>query len=439
MAVDEKSIDILQVIEADLTWTGEKFEPGVRVAVDSKGRIATVGADGGKVTMRLPNRALLPGMVNVHSHAFQRGLRGRGEEYPKGEGNFWTWREAMYELVTTMDEQSIYTLSKQAFEEMLAAGVTTVGEFHYLHHDASCAGFALDEVVLRAAKDAGIRIVLINTYYKTGGVDQPLEGGQLRFRCRNLDEFWAQMDVLATKIDPATQSLGAAGHSIRAVPIEDFVLLQQEADKRGLVFHSHVEEQQAEISACVGFYHKTPMALLTERLVLSPRFTAIHCTHSASADLDNYLETGANICLCPVTEGNLGDGFANVPRMINHQASICIGSDSNVRISFAEEMRMLEFGQRLVGQRRGVCVDAHGRVAEQLFKSATVHGARSLNQRVGSIREGHCADFFTVDLNHAAVLGWNESTLLPSFIFGTSNEAIADVCVGGKWRDVGGK
>lgn len=439
MAGDDEKVDIAQVIQADLTWTGKRFESGVCVAVDSEGRIAKTDGGDQKVTMRLNNRALLPGMVNVHSHAFQRGLRGKGEEFPKGEGNFWTWREAMYQLVTTMDEKSIYTLSKQAFEEMLAAGVTTVGEFHYLHHDKSCQGFAFDEVVLRAAADAGIRIVLINTYYKTGGIDQPLEGGQLRFRCKDLDEFWAQMDVLEKKIDPATQSLAAAGHSIRAVPIEDFVLLQQEADKRGLVLHSHVEEQLAEISACVGFYHKTPMALLTERLALSPRFTAIHCTHSATADLDNYFETGANICLCPITEGNLGDGFANVPRMVNHQASVCLGSDSNVRISFAEEMRMLEFGQRLVGQRRGVCVDDKARVAEQLYKYATVHGARSLNQRVGAIRADNHADFFTIDLGHPNIAGWTDDTLLASLVFGTSNETISEVCVGGEWRDLAGK
>src|SRR5690554_6146713 len=148
MAGADKSSGVAQTIEADVTWTGDRFESGVRVTVDAQGRIASVARDDSKVTMRLTNRALLPGMVNVHSHAFQRGLRGKGEEYPKGEGNFWTWREAMYQLVATMDERSIYILSRRAFEEMLAAGVTTVGEFHYLHHDASLEGFALDEVVL---------------------------------------------------------------------------------------------------------------------------------------------------------------------------------------------------------------------------------------------------------------------------------------------------
>ena len=186
-----------QIIEADLTWTGETFEAGVQVAVDDAGRIERVGALGLAPTRRLTGRALLPGMVNAHSHAFQRGLRGRGEIFPAGAGDFWSWREAMYALVQSLDPDAAYTLSRRAFDEMLRAGVTTVGEFHYIRHDASGAGYALDEAVVRAAADTGVRLVLLHTYYNTGAVGKPLAGGQLRFRVASPAEYWQRADALA--------------------------------------------------------------------------------------------------------------------------------------------------------------------------------------------------------------------------------------------------
>lgn len=423
----------VQVIEADRTWVNGSFVSGARVAIDRDGRISAVGTLEDEPTLRLRGKALLPGMVNAHSHAFQRGLRGRGEMFPKGAGSFWTWREAMYELVDRMDQPRMYRLSRQAFEEMLRAGVTTVGEFHYLHHDAGEEGFAFDEVVLRAAADAGIRIALLNTYYRTGGINRELAGGQRRFRCRSTDEYWQQMDRLSGVIDPQTQSLGVVAHSIRAVPMDDFVALHKEADRRGMVFHAHVEEQQAEISACIDAYHKPPMALLTEALDISPRFTAVHCTHTAAADLDTFVEAGGNVCLCPLTEANLGDGLANVPRMLNNGGHVCLGTDSNARICFTEEMRWMEYGQRLVTQSRGVCRDELGRTAQRLWTSATVSGARSLGLRTGTIEPGSWADFTAIDLESPALSGWDDQSLLAAFVLGSGNEAIDRVCVGGRW------
>lgn len=429
------SRSIAQLYEADLTWVDGRFQRDVRVAVDTAGRIEAVGALDGNVTQQLKGKALLPGFVNAHSHAFQRGLRGHGETFVEGAGSFWTWRKAMYELVGRMDETMMYELSRQAFEEMLAAGITTVGEFHYLHHDASEAGFAFDDVVLRAAADAGIRIVLLNAYYATGGIGEPLQGGQLRFGSRSVSEYLDQLDALAARMTSQTQSLGMVAHSIRAVPIENVMILQQESDKRGMVLHMHVEEQQEEINACVDHYHHPPMALLNEHVAVSSRFTAVHCTHSAAADLDLYLEAGGNVCICPLTEANLGDGLANIPRMLHHNGCVCLGTDSNARISMLEEMRWLEYGQRLQLQQRGVCVDDAGQVAPRLLEMATLNGARALGVRAGAIRKGAWADFVTIDLDNAALRGSPDESLLAALVFGSGNDAIAGVCVGGRWFD----
>jgi formimidoylglutamate deiminase len=197
----------------------------------------------------------------------------------------------------------------------------------------------------------------------------------------------------------------------------------------------HVEEQQAEITACVDHYHKPPLTLLNELVQVTSRFTAVHCTHSAAADLDPYLEAGGNICICPLTEANLGDGLANVSRMLNHNGCVCLGTDSNARISMIEEMRWLEYGQRLAQQRRGVCVDDVGDVAPRLLDIATLNGARALGLRAGAIRRGAWADFAVVDLDCPGLSDCSDDTLLASLIFGTGNEAIVGVCVGGRWID----
>lgn len=424
-----------QIIEADLTWTGEAFESGVRICVDGAGRIERVGIDDREPTVRLTGQALLPGFVNAHSHAFQRGLRGRGERFPSGAGNFWTWREAMYELVASMTEQRAYELSRQAFLEMRAAGIATVAEFHYLRHADDERGFELDQAILAAAKEVGVRLVLLDVYYNTGDIAQPLTGGQVRFESRSLDEFWVAHDRLLTMMDPTRQLLGIAAHSIRAVPLDDLIALHEEARRRGLVMHMHVEEQRQEIERCVEHYGMRPMRLLTEHLSLDDRFTAVHCTHSDPGDLAAYLASGAHICICPLTEANLADGFADVPTWLHHDGSICFGTDSNARISMIEEARWMEYAQRLSREQRGMCVDESGRFARCLLEMATVRGAAALGIDAGRIAPGCHADFVSIDLTAPALAGFEPGTLLESLICGCDNSAIVRTCIGGQWSD----
>ncbi len=425
-----------RVIQPELTWTGTSFEPGRQIVIEPGGTIAAVEAVSADAAA-WPGRAVLPGMVNAHSHAFQRGLRGSGELFPSGAGSFWSWRDSMYELVAAMDDTMLYDLSRRAFTEMLAAGITTVGEFHYLHHDSAGGGYALDEVVLRAAADSGIRIALLNVYYLAGGIDSPLQGAQQRFRTASCDEYWAQMDRLGDLLDQSTQTLGVAAHSIRAVSMDDLAALHGEAQRRELVFHMHVEEQPAEIQACEAEYGDRPMAVLNERLNIDHRFCAVHCTHTTPDDLHGFLAAGGTVCVCPLTEANLGDGIPDGPRIVGGGGRVSLGTDSNLRISFVEEMRLLEYAQRLVTESRGVFVDASGRCAAALWQAATVNGARALGVNAGALQPGAAADLIALDLTAPTLAGWTPETLLDSFVFGSGAEAIAEVWVAGRKR-VGG-
>jgi formimidoylglutamate deiminase len=422
------------LVEADLTWTDSAFERGLQVLIEPDGRVGSVGAGLGRPDVALAGRALLPGMVNAHSHAFQRGLRGLGERYSRGPGSFWTWREGMYGLACSMDEQTMYDLSRQAYREMLEAGITAVGEFHYLHHGATGRGFALDEPVLRAAAEAGIRIVLLECLYRGGGVGGPLQEAQRRFSCTP-GELWAQLDRLAAMLDWHTQALGVAAHSIRAVAPDEIADLHAEAARRGMVFHMHVEEQRREIEDCVAALGEPPMAVLNRGLRVDGRFTAVHCTHTAPADADAFGAAGGNACICPLTEAALGDGIPDLRRLRSAGASICLGTDSNGRIDLVEEMRWLEYAQRLKLEQRGVLTDEDGRSAAALLRAATLGGARSLGLCSGRIAPGHDADFLTLDLSAPCLGGWTDQTLLESFVFGGGEEAIAGVCVGGSWRE----
>lgn len=426
-----------QVIEADWIYTPDGLESGVQVEVDPGGRISRVGRMGLRPTLKLREQALLPGFINAHSHAFQRGLRGRGDTFPAGAGSFWTWRQAMYALVEGLDESTFFRLTLQAFREMRAAGTTTVGEFHYLHHSPAGDDFALDQAVLRAAERAGIRIALLQTYYRTGGVGQPLRGGQTRFRTASPAQYWQRFDALAELVKPATQTLGAVAHSLRAATPDEIAELHAEAARRGLVFHLHVEEQRQEIADCIAAYGKPPMAVLLDRLPALRRVVAVHCTHTVPADLERFVDGGGRVCVCPTTEGNLGDGLQDfsIVAPATGRDAFCLGSDSNLRISPLEELRWLELAQRLRGEARGVLRDGDGQVGRGLFHAATAGGAAALGVDAGRIAPGMWADFFTLDLNAAALAGWEPATLLDSLVFGGTDEAILSTAVGGAWQE----
>ncbi|HSR70584.1 MAG TPA: formimidoylglutamate deiminase [Acidobacteriota bacterium] len=422
-----------RIFQADWTWSNGRFLPDLQVAVGSDGRISEVGALERRVDVRLKNVALLPGFVNAHSHAFQRGLRGRGETFPEDKGSFWTWREEMYRLVESMDALTLLDLCRQAFSEMLAAGITSVGEFHYLHHDQSGEGYGLDEIVLEAAREAGIRMVLLNAFYRWSAPGRPLQGAQHRFATPSMEDFWEQMDRLDLQLD-AQQSLGVAAHSLRAVGLEEAALLRREARKRALPFHIHVEEQQREIEECLDYYGARPLSLICDHLQPDAGMTSVHCTHSAAQDMKRYLEAGGGVLICPLTEANLGDGIADLPSIRALGGRIALGSDSNARISMLEEVRWLEYVQRLRREKRGVLCTDKGHNAAYLLECATLSGARSLNLAAGEIVAGRWADFCAVDLAHPALHDVQPSNLLAAVLLGCDNACIHSTWVSGQQR-----
>ena len=432
-----------RVLAAELTWDGAAFAPGLGVWIDGDGRIARVAPlDGplaapdperGPPVERLSGVALLPGFADAHSHAFQRGMRGQGERFAAGTGSFWTWREAMYRLVETLSPEKLFDLSLVAFREMRAAGITLVGEFHYLHHSASGGDFVGDEAVLAAAREAGIRLVLLEAYYKTGGIGGPLQGAQRRFETASLGAYWDQMEHLAGCLHGGTQTLGVVAHSIRAVPLPELRGLLAESRRQGLPFHLHLEEQRQEITECRATYGKRPLELLLEQAGGLEGVTAVHCTHSRPDQLRRFVELGGRVCVCPLTEANLGDGIPALAAVPESHARICLGTDSNARISMLEEMRWLEYGQRLKTESRGVLVHPEGGLARRLLDAATRVGADALGVVAGRIAPGAWADLVAVDLGSPPLAPGLGEQGLAGLLLGCGDEVIVNSCVGGEW------
>lgn len=430
-----------QIVHADWIWERGRLERGRAVGIDAAGRIVSIAPVSGPSTLRLPGKALIPGFVSAHSHAFQRGLRGVTERFAGSQGGFFTWREAMYGLVERLTPDLCYELSRETFSEMLTSGITSVGEFHYVRHHLPVDGpadeskrYAFDASVLAAAKDAGIRITLLHTCYMRGGFEADLAGGQVRFRTRDEAEFWDRFDRLVAACDAGSQSVGVTAHSVRAVAIDVIERLHAESVRRGAVFHMHVEEVRKEIEDCMKAHGKRPMELLLERLRIDRRFTAVHCTHTSREDLTRFAQAGGTVCLCPLTEGNLGDGICDVPAIRAADGAIAFGSDLNSRLAPTEELRWIEYVQRVRHETRGAIVDAAGDCGAALLSIGTEQGARSIGVDAGEIAVGKLADFALVDLQHSTMLNWTPETFASHLIFGAGTSAVCGVCVGGKWR-----
>jgi formimidoylglutamate deiminase len=435
----------LPIIAADLTYTGSRFERDLAVEYDAaSGRITRVipvaearGAE------RLHARALMPGFINVHSHSFQRAIRGRTQWRPADAppSNFWSWRETMYEAVLAMTPREVFDVSRVCFLEMLKAGYTSVGEFHYLQRDQSGNEYAnpleLHEAVLAAAHDVGIRIVLINTAYATGGVTLPLRPEQRRFNTPDLDQFLAGCDRLSTLVATMPNTtMAIAPHSIRAVTREWLKPIHQWAEQADVPVHMHVSEQTAEVEACMGAYGRRPVELLFDEGVLDARFTAVHATHIAMNETALLGRAHATVCACPTTERDLGDGFLQATSLHAAGVHIAIGTDSQSVIDPMEEIRLIEYHERLRRHERVLISETRNdraSVAPTLLRFGTVEGARALQLDAGEIAAGRLADFIAIDLEQIQLNGWTADSLDAMLALSVSAPmVVTDTWVGGK-------
>ncbi|CAJ0602036.1 unnamed protein product [Cylicocyclus nassatus] len=408
-------------------WLDGKVEENVPITIDSEGVITEIGGTVPYDVVRMENEIVLPGFVNAHSHAFHRHLRGRSEIGGKAADTFWKWRDNMYALVDGITEQRLYEYCHSTFREMLAAGITTVGEFHYVHHGAG--RFDLDEAVLRAAEDVGIRITLIQTFYENAGFDKPaLHPVQERF-VSSYDEFMDNFHKLL-KHNSKTITIAVAAHSCRAVSFENIKKLYEMATEQNIAFHIHVEEQPKEIEDCMRFLgeKKGPSDLLLEGLNINKLFSAVHVTYTPVDNIRRITKLGGNTVICPCTEGYLGDG---IPHVIDGQ-HISYGTDCNNRIGFLEEMRWACYSQQMLHNSRSVA----GFSANRLLHNATLGGARALalDEIVGTFEIGKQLDFVSFDLQSPILQGLNADTIIDGIVFSCDNREIKRTVVCGITR-----
>jgi formimidoylglutamate deiminase len=386
----------------------------------------------------LPGKALLPGFVNVHSHSFQRLIRGKSESRIVSGKDFWSWRGTMYHAASQLTPQDVYDVARMAFLEMALAGTTTVGEFHYLHNDPNGRPYddpnLLSKQVIAAAQSVGIRIVLLRTAYLRSGHELPPDPGQTRF-FESTTAFLENMDALigACSANQSEVQFGVAPHSIRAVPLPDLKEIAAWSRQNKLPLHMHVAEQIAENTACLREYGFTPTALFNKERLLGPDFTAVHAIHISSDEIAMLADADATICSCPTTERNLGDGILAADDVMAAGIRVALGSDSQAQIDPLEDARELDYHLRLDRQERAVLDQmATKTLASRLFDCATIHGARALALRGNGLTPGSSADFFTVDLNDVSIAGHSAEDLLPIIVFSLDRSAIRDVVVNGR-------
>jgi len=427
----------------DLLWDGNAFRTDVALESDEAGTVARVVSAKEVESTRLRNCAVLPGLVNAHSHAFQRVIRGRTEHRTANQhDSFWTWREMMYSAALRLTPEDVYDASRMAFLEMALSGVTGVGEFHYLHHAPDGSPYndpnLLAKQVVRAANDVGLRIALLRVAYARAGFETLANPQQLRFIETSPDVYLRNLDQLAGELKAADKMAwtGVAPHSVRAVPLNYLKKVIEAANARGLPVHMHVAEQPAEVSACIEEYGRSPVALLSTEGLLSERFTAVHAIHVTPKAIRQLADARAIVCACPTTERNLGDGIVPADKLFAENVRVSLGSDSHVQIDLFEDARALEYQLRLQRMERVVLANAAdggpAALAARLFECATVNGAQSIGAPGGVLEQGRPADFFTVDLDDPSIAGASVEDLLAAIVFSASRVAIKDVWVGGK-------
>ncbi|VTP13392.1 8-oxoguanine deaminase [Phytobacter ursingii] len=415
----------------------------VRLEVDELGMLTAITPEASSHEGIPLSGPVVPGMPNLHSHAFQRVMAGLAEVAGDPQDSFWTWRELMYRMVQRLTPEQVGVIARQLYIEMLKGGYTQVAEFHYLHNDISGKPYAdrgeMTAHLSAAAGDAGIGLTLLPVLYSYAGFGgQPAQAGQQRF-IQDVDSYLQQQAVIQRQINGnALQNLGLCFHSLRAVTPEQMYQVLKASDPT-LPVHIHIAEQQKEVNDCLNWSGQRPISWLYDHLDINARWCLIHATHADAYEVTKMAHSGAVAGLCPTTEANLGDGIFPGVDYLAQEGRWGIGSDSHVSLNVVEELRWLEYGQRLRDQRRNrLIAQGQTRVGDVLYQQALSGGAQACGVPVGQLSVGYRADWLVLDNQDPYLAAATDNTLLNRWLFAGHIGQIRDVYVGGVARVVDG-
>ncbi len=378
---------------------------------------------------------VIPGLCNAHSHAFQRALAGHTEQRsPAGRDNFWTWRERMYELAGNVDARALTAIARQAYCEMLASGYTTVAEFHYLHNDPKNpdATDTMFAAIAEAARDSGIRLTYVPVHYERSGFDNPEPSPRQQSFAQSIDDFMAHR-ARAVAAAGENVAVGIGVHSLRAASADSLSIIAAAANDSFVPMHLHIAEQQGEIEQCLAAHGKRPVQWLMDNFEVSNNWCLVHATHLDSEEVALIANSGAIVALCPSTEANLGDGLFPLQDYLSQGGKMAIGSDSHVSINPFEELRWLEYGQRLATLSRNVVSFRDGHVGSELFLRALEGGAAASGQGDGHLQSGNAADLVVLNDDDPMLAGHSDESRLDALVFSGYPLPVERVMVNGRW------
>ncbi len=440
--MDEKTSCAEQPIHyfAETAFLPTGWANNVLITVDSAGWITQVQSNQKADHAIGLNGPVLPGMLNLHSHAFQRAMAGLTERVT-GEGDsFWTWREKMYHFLEKLTPEDQQAIAAQLYVEMLKAGFTTVGEFHYLHHQQDGTPYhdraLTSRHIIQAAMETGIAITHMPVLYAASGLGgQVPTDGQKRFINNDTQLMEMITSLMDAYRDNPQVTMGLALHSLRAVPLS---MLQPAAESmrrmnKTAPIHIHIAEQLKEVNDCIAWCGERPVDWLLKQVEVDANWCLVHATHMTERETRALAKTGAVAGLCPTTEANLGDGFFNLPTYLAENGHFGIGSDSHVSVSVIEELRLLEYGQRLLHQKRAITRMPHtASIGASLYRMALAGGAQALGRAAGAIEVGKRADFIVLDPTVPTLLDKKEDFIFDAMLFAGNVNPIRHVIAGGK-------
>lgn len=414
----------------------EGWASDVAIGIDQTGTIVSVerGATPGPELVRMSG-PVVPALQNLHSHAFQRAMAGLAEIAGSTDDSFWTWRDTIYRLVGQMSPDDVEAVATKLYSELLKGGFGHVAEFHYFHHALAevgrSDGFEMSSRILRSAETAGIGLTHLPVFYAHSGFGgQAPNDGQRPF-LHDVDGFLALIDRLAPACASADVRLGMAIHSLRAATPEEMRAVLS-AEKTGGPIHIHVAEQEREVEDCLAWSGRRPVSYLLDEFAVDERWCLIHATHMTTEETVRLAKSGAVAGLCPATEANLGDGIYPASEFLAQGGRFGLGTDSHIATSVAEELRVLEYGQRLRDRRRNRLVSGPGAsVGRTLIEASLCGGAQAAGLEVSGIRVGARADLVVLDGANPFIATANDDQILDRWIFALGSEAVRDVMVRG--------